>query len=79
METEDDNLTRGVGGTHPNLLGPQIDIFTFERDRPQWWVRRCERVFYQYRVAERDKVNMTATYLDDMVNAWVQNWCRGRV
>jgi len=31
-------------------------------------------VFYQYRVAEREKVNMVASYLDDVADAWFQNW-----
>jgi len=39
-----------------------MDIPPFERDRPRW-------VFYQYQVAERKKVNMAATYLDDVADA----------
>jgi len=53
-----------------------MDILTFERDRPRWWVKQCERVFYQYRVAKREKVNMATVHLDDVADAWFQNWCR---
>lgn len=69
-EAEDDLMIRGGGYNHSNLQGPRMDIPLFERDQPRWWVRRCERVFYQYRVAERDKVNMAAAYLDDVADAW---------
>ena len=66
VEVEEDNLTQGIGGNHSNPPGLWMDIPPFERDRPRW-------VFYQYQVAERKKVNMAATYLDDVADAWFQN------
>lgn len=42
-DAEEENLGRGVGGTHSTPLGPLMDILSFERDRPRWWIRRCEQ------------------------------------
>ena len=73
VKVEEENFNRGVGGAYPTLTGPRMDIPTFEWDQPRWWIKWCEGVFYQYRVTERAKVNMAATYLDDVADAWFQN------
>lgn len=36
-------------------------------------------MFYQYRVAKGEKVNMVAAHLDGVADAWFQNWSQGRV
>jgi len=59
VETGEENFNRGIRGAHPTLLGPRMDIPAFEQDRPRWWIRWCKRVFYEYRVAKREKVNVT--------------------
>ena len=48
LEAEKRNVVGGVGGNPSTSLAPRMDIPAFERDRPRWWIRRCERVFYQY-------------------------------
>lgn len=70
---------RYYGGINLPHFGPRMEILAFDWDRPRWWIRRCERVFYQHRVTEGDKVCMAASYLDDVANAWFQHWSHGRM
>ena len=60
---------RNYSGNNPIHAGLRMEISAFDRDKPRWWIRRCERVFYQHRIAEGDKVCMVASYLDDVADA----------
>ena len=48
---------------------PLLEIPLFDCLNPRWWIRRCERMFEWYEVAERQKVTMAAAYLNNAVDA----------
>lgn len=77
-EMEPDIQGRGFIPNHHHTPVPRLEIPIFEGDKPRWWIRRCERFFTCYQVVESQKVNLAATYLNDMVDAWFQGWSRLR-
>lgn len=65
------NTTRPNPTSFPML---KIEIPSFDGHNPQWWVRRCERMFNLYNVAEQQRVLLTAAYLNDARDEWYQGW-----
>ena len=57
----------------------RLEIPMFERDKPWWWISRCEHFFYHYRIAEGSQVNMEAAYLNDVADSWFQGWSKQRM
>ena len=43
---------------------PSLEIQIFVGDKPRWWIRRCKSFFHYYHVAENQKVNLVAAYLN---------------
>ena len=54
----------------------KMEIPLFDSQNPRWSVRRCERMFSIYNVAEQQKVTLVAAYLNDVRDAWFQGWRR---
>ncbi|XP_052209406.1 uncharacterized protein LOC127812896 [Diospyros lotus] len=66
---------RNMGlANHSHTPVLRLDIPIFEGEKLRWWVRRCERFFELYRIGEEQKVLMAAAYLNDVADAWYQNW-----
>jgi len=57
---------------------PRLEIPMFDRVKPRQWIRHCERFFQFYRVFEEQRVNLAATYLNDLVDFWYQGWIQDR-
>ena len=61
LATEQPEMEENVGvrrqgaATRSNPISslmPKMEIPLFEGNNPQWWMRRCEKVFNLYNVAE---------------------------
>ena len=78
MEPAVEATVRGGLGAVTNTPVPKMEILVFEGVKPRWWIRRCGRFFYHYRVVEENKVNMVVAYLNDIANSWFQSWSARR-
>lgn len=52
LELVPESSTRGAIANPYYTPMLRLDIPVFEGDKPRWWIRRCERFFYHYRVTE---------------------------
>ena len=61
-----------TGSNQIGLPMPKMEIPLFDGHNPRWWVRRCERMFSLYNVAEQQNVTLAAAYLNDTGDVWYQ-------
>ena len=75
--TEEENVwkSRQEGTTHPNHIGfpvPKLELPMFNRQKPRWWIKRCEKMFMIHQVAENQRVALALAYLNDSRDIWFQ-------
>ena len=57
-------------------LMPKVEIPQFDVQNSRWWVRRYDRVFSLYNVADTQKMMIAAAHLNDVGDAWYHGWIR---
>lgn len=69
---------RGGYTAQGNMPMSRLVIPAFNGGKLHWWFSHCERFSHYYGVVDNQKVNLAATYLNDITNAWFQGWSGGR-
>ena len=67
-----------VNSHHHNFSIPKLELPVFDETKPQWWNRRCEKLFGIHQVAKEHKINLAVAYLNDIGDVWYQEWSRER-
>ena len=52
------------------------ELLVFDEIKPQWWIRRCEKLFNIHQIGDNQRVALAATFLNDMGDIWFQG-CSG--
>jgi len=49
---------------------PKLELPVFEGQKPQWWLRHCEKLFGIHQVVDHQRVALASAYLNDVGDMW---------
>ena len=70
------NNHQEVNSTRPLGMASKIQCPTFDGTNPTNWVKKCNRHFSLYKIAEESKVELAYLYMIDKAKSWVISYLK---